>query len=831
VPTQPLSDVRVLELADGIAGSYAAKLFADYGADVIKVEPPGGDRVRLAGPFPDGAPDPEQGALHLHLDTNKRSVVADLSDPDGQALVRHLLPSVDVVIDAHPPGALQGWGLGFAALRALQPTITLVQISPFGQDGPYAGYLGEEIVYYAMGGPMCSTGVEEREPVKLAGDVVQYQCGNMAATAAMAAMLTARANGRAVSVDISNLETQEGSIDRRLAFLLGAAYNGRLVRREGTQRLSPAPTGIYPVADGYVQIITIPAWVPRMLATLEDPGLAEHFSTDAWLVDPETPARCDEVLYPWLLTRTRQEAMEAAEANKWPVTALNLPVELLDDPHFTERAFLVEVDHPATGPVRQPGPPFRMDDGWKIRRPAPLLDQHGDEVRAEEVQARPAPAATDGQRLPLEGIRVLDLTVVWAGPYVTMLLADLGAEVIRVDNPWLFPSSTKGFAPRLSKELADALGALAGAFPEGDPGEDPWNRHAMFNCHARNKRIVTLDLGKPLGVETFLQLAEISDVVVENNAAGVVDKLGIGWDALHARNPRLSMLRMPPMGLNGAYHDYVGFGAHFEALSGLTALRGYHDADPTSTTSVFHMDPASGAAGAFAVMNALKRRDETGTGSLIELAQSENVMQHIGEYFVDASRTGRTHQPLGNRHRSRAPQGCYPCAGRDRWAVISVGDDDQWRGLQAAMGRPAWADDPRFGTPQGRHDAHDEIDAGIAGWTSQLDPDEVFHRCQAHGVPAGPVMNELDALADPHLRARGFFRPNVSPSIDKEYDHPAHLWHWDGPDMRWGPIGAMGHDNDYVYRELLGLDEDRYRALEEDGHISLAYLDADGNPI
>src|SRR3546814_1483391 len=142
-------------------------------------------------------------------------------------------------------------------MRELQPTVALVQITPFGQDGPYAGYLGEEIVYYAMGGPMNSTGVDEREPVKLAGDVVQYQCGNMAATAAMAAMLTARANGRAVSVDISNLETQEGSIDRRLAFLLGAAYNGRLVPREGTQRLSPAPTGVYPVADGYVQIITI----------------------------------------------------------------------------------------------------------------------------------------------------------------------------------------------------------------------------------------------------------------------------------------------------------------------------------------------------------------------------------------------------------------------------------------------------------------------------------------------------------------------------------------------------------------------------------------------
>ena len=187
-----LQGIRILDLSRVLAGPWCTQTLADLGADVIKLEPPGGDRVRLAGPFPDDAVDVEQGAQHLHLDTNKRSVVADLSDPDGQALVRRLMPSVDVVIDAHPPGALDGWGLGFPALRDLQPTVALVQISPFGQDGPYAGYLGEEIVYYAMGGPMNSTGVDEREPVKLAGDVVQYQCGNMAATAAMAALSTAQ---------------------------------------------------------------------------------------------------------------------------------------------------------------------------------------------------------------------------------------------------------------------------------------------------------------------------------------------------------------------------------------------------------------------------------------------------------------------------------------------------------------------------------------------------------------------------------------------------------------------------------------------------------------
>ncbi|MDP1821451.1 MAG: CoA transferase [Acidimicrobiales bacterium] len=433
-------------------------------------------------------------------------------------------------------------------------------------------------------------------------------------------------------------------------------------------------------------------------------------------------------------------------------------------------------------------------------------------------------------RLPLEGVRVLDLTVVWAGPWCTMLLGDLGAEVIRLDNPYLFPSSTKGFAPRVSKEMAEALGPIVGAFPDKDPGERPWNRHAMFNCHARGKRMATVDLSKDSGREAVLRLVEASDVLVENNAARVLDKLGIGWDVLHARNPRFILLRMPPMGLTGPYHDFVGFGAHFEAVSGLTAVRGYRDADPTSTTSVFHMDPASGATGAFAIMAALRRRERTGEGCFIELPQAENVMQQIGELFVDAARTGRAHEPLGNRHPTRAPQGCYPCAGEDRWAVISVGSDQEWSGLRKAMGDPEWAAEARFATAEGRRDAHDELDDRISSWTSGVDPYDVFHRCQAEGVPAGPVMTEADAFVDPHLRDRGFFRENVS-SDAGTHDYPSHLWHWTGPEMNWGPIAGMGQDNQYVWREVAGLSEAELEQLDAEGHLSLDYLAPDGTPL
>lgn len=834
---QTLDGIRVLELAQGVAGPYCGKLFADFGAEVVKLEPPGGDPQRQAVVVPGDRPDLEQGAAFLHLNTNKRSIVADPEAPEGVNLIRRLVASSDLVIESYAPGTLDGWGLGFEALREVQPSLVLASVTAFGQTGPYADYVGEEIVHYAMGGPMYATGLVEREPVKLGGNIIQMQCGNMAATAALAALMTARGDGgEAIHVDISNFETQAGSIDRRLAFLLGYSYNGVNAPREATQRISPAPMGVYPVLDGYVQIITIPAWVPRMLATIDDPDLRKAYENPAWIFDPTTHEVTDGVLYPWLLERTKQEAMEAAQAHSWPLTALNSPADVIADGHFRERGFMVEVDHPAAGRIRQPGAPFRMAGGWALRRPAPLLDEHRDEVLAELARAASVRTATgarkkkEGTRLPLEGVRVLDLTVVWAGPYTTMLLADLGAEVIRVDNPWLFPSSTKGFAPRVSKEMAEMLGPLMAAFPDRDPGERPWNRHAMFNCHARGKKIVTLDLRSELGRETFLRLVDCSDVLVENNAARTVEKLGIDWDTLHARNPRFTLLRMPPMGVSGRYRDYVGFGAHFEALSGLTAIRGYADADPTSTTSVFHMDPASGATGAFAVMLAMLRREQTGEGSFIEFAQAENMINHIGEYFLDAARTDRHHEPIGNRHATRAPQGCYPCEGEPAWVVVSVGSDTEWAGLRAAMGDPAWASDERFDSAEGRRAHHDEIDEGIVTWTKGVGALDVFQRCQQAGVPAGPVLRESDVFVDPHLRARGFFRTNSSDDCGT-HDYPAHLWHWTGPEMAWGEVPCMGAANEEVYKGIVGMSDEEYAALEADGHIATGYLNPDGTSV
>ena len=823
--SQPLSGVRVVELAQGIAGPYAGKLLADFGADVVKVEPPGGDRSRQVGPFPtDGTGTrPETGALFLHLNTNKRSVVASPDD----ALVDQLVAGADIVIQCEPrPDP--------AELRERHPALVVLTVTSFGLTGPYAGYQGEEIVHIAYGGPMSATGSPEREPLKMGADIGQYQCGSVAAVAALAALARAEHTGEGAHIDLANTETQVASIDRRMTYLLYGAYRNQNVERSGGYALGPLPNGCRPAADGHVQVSTLINWIPRMLSVIDEADLSALYDDPLWILSETLPDEADAHLLGWTVSRPRQEAMEEAQAEGWPVTTVNRPVDVLADPHFTERGFFVEVDHPVAGPLRQAGPPIRMDEGWALRRPAPILGQHEAEIRAE-LAAAPSPApptsvpTADGDRLPLDGIRVLDMTVVWAGPYATCILGDLGADIVRVDNPYIFPSATRGVMPRPPAELVAEIGGIFGGYPDADPGDRPWNRKALFNAHARNKRSITLDLRKDLGRETFLRLIDHCDVMIENNSVDLLGKLGIDWDTLHARNDQLILLRMPSAGLDGPYRDYLGFGVNFEALCGLGAIRGYADGDLSENESVFHMDAASGSAGALATLLALRRRAETGRGELIELSQSENMLNHIGELLLQAARTGVEHQPLGNRHPTRAPQGCYPCQGEDAWAVISAGEAE-WEGLVAAMGQPSLATDARFATAADRQANHDALDELIAAWTATRTPREVFTTCQEHGVPAAPVLHELETFDDPHLQARGMFRPNGNADTGTHL-HPGHLWRWDGPDLRWGPLPVLGGDNEDVLRHLVGLTAEEYAALDAEGHLSLDYLGPDGQPL
>lgn len=839
--SQPLEGINVVEFAQGVAGPYAGKLLAGYGADVIKVEPPSGDSTRRVRPFRADSSDQghsdqdvEDSSLFLHLNTSKRSVIDPRTNGNPTVDLDALLAWADVVVQSEPsPDPIE--------LRRQHPNLVIATVTPFGLTGPYAGFVGEEIIHYAFGGPMSASGAPEREPLMMGGNLGQYQCGTIAAVSILGGLAHRDRHGDGVHIDLSNVDTQVGSIDRRMTYLLYAAYRGGNVDRTGGYRQSALPNGCRPTLDGHVQISTFPNWIPKMLSVIDDPAYAEIFEDPDFIADEDVPEQVDAHVLGWTLTQEKQQAMETAQALGWPVTALNAPVDLLADPHFQEQKFFAPIDH-GSGPVLHPGAPVRLKQGWAVSRPAPALGQHTDEIATELKRngaSYPAsdltspdpssPSSPSDMSLPLDGLRILDMTVVWAGPYATCILGDLGAEIIRVDNPWLFPSATRGILARPSKELIDDIGGIMGGYPDGEPGDRPWNRVGLFNAHARNKKSVTLNIQEPLGREAFLKLVENCDMLIENNSVDLLSKLGIDWDVVRERNPKFILLRMPSVGLAGPYKNYRGFGVNFEALCGLGSLRGYPDGDPSENESVFHMDAASGSAGAFAALMALRRRDTTGVGELVELSQSENMLNHIGEYLIDAHRTGERHSAIGNRHSSRAPQGCYPCRGEDAWVVISIGTDQQWIDLCQLSGKD-WDRDHRFGTVAGRRQHHDEIDELIASWTATLEPAEIFTACQGKSIPAAPVLHELEAMADPHLNERGMFRSNSCPDTG-HHTYPGHLWRWDGPDLKWGPLPVLGGDNEDVLHRVAGLSQAEIEKLRQERHLSLDFLDPNGNPV
>jgi crotonobetainyl-CoA:carnitine CoA-transferase CaiB-like acyl-CoA transferase len=379
-----LADIKVLDLTHHIAGPYCTKLLADFGADVIKVErPDGGDPARRYGPFPHDEPHPEKSALFLHLNTNKRGITLNLKSAAGKDLLKALVQEVDVLVENFSPRVMPGLGLAYDTLEALKPRLIMTSISNFGHTGPYRDYRAQDIVIYAMGGPMRATGVAGRQPLKMAGNLMQYQAGTMAATATMVGLFAARRHGVGQHIDLSLFETHAGTVDRQSTFLTAYAYAGEESRRQPPGPQGVLPRGIYPCLDGYICIYVTNEWWPRLARMLERPDLLTdpRFATPAARLNPEHQPDFDLIFYPWLLERTKQEIMERAQAARVLATAVNTPEDVLRDEHFRARGFFVEVEHAIAGRVTQPGAPFRLSETpWSIRRPAPRLGEHNLEV-------------------------------------------------------------------------------------------------------------------------------------------------------------------------------------------------------------------------------------------------------------------------------------------------------------------------------------------------------------------------------------------------------------------------------------------------------------------
>jgi benzylsuccinate CoA-transferase BbsF subunit len=386
----------------------------------------------------------------------------------------------------------------------------------------------------------------------------------------------------------------------------------------------------------------------------------------------------------------------------------------------------------------------------------------------------------------LHNIRILDFSWVLAGPYGTRLLADFGAEVIKIQ-------------PLMAEE------------------DDTFSR-GYYNAWNRNKLGITLNLNKPEGIGIVKKLVKISDAVVENFSPRVMTNWGLDYPELQKIKPEIILLSLSVMGHSGPWKDFSGFGPTVQAFSGITYLTGY-PGQPPSGIGYSYADHVAGLYASLAIMSALEYRLKTGKGQYIDLSQTEAMSSLMADAIIDHTLKGKTPEPAGNSSLQAAPHGVYPCLGKDRWCAIAVTTDEEWEGFKRAVGNPGWTAETRFATLTGRLQNANTLDGLVEAWTKNHSPEEVMAVLQKEGVPAGVVQNAADLACDPQLKERGFFIDLEHPVLGKTISDasPIHLSNDPAEYRRAAP--TRGQDNGYVYRQLLGLKDDEIERLKRDGVI------------
>ncbi len=759
-----LHGLRVLDRTGGIAGPYCAKILADAGADVVKVEAPEGDPLRHRG----------SGALFEYLNAGKRSVTVEAA----------LGERADVVLSDDPRFVTER--------RGAQPAQVTATITPFGRDGPWVGRPWTEFTLQAACGSTGQRGVPEGPPLAAGGRVGEWAAGTYAAVAVLAGVRQAQRTGTGVDVDVAILDCMAVSLITYPS--LFASFTG-WPALAGTGRTIQVPS-LEPTKDGCFVVTTNSAQqFQDFLVMIERPDLLE---------DPDLPqvakrfARRDEFLAAvrrHTRTRTTAEMLDEAGLFRLPAAPVLDPAGVLDFEHFGARQVF---ERSASGRFVQPRVPYRLS-GCPSRRPgpSPALGQHDGaswpaRPRPDGAAATIAPAA-----LPLQGVQIVDCTAWWAGPSATNALAALGADVVKVE------STTR----------PDPMRLMSVRRP---PTDEWWEWGPVFHGVNLTKRAVTLDLGSPEGLALFRRLLGQADLLVENFTPRVMDQFGLDWESVHELNPRLVMVRMPAFGLDGPWRDRTGFAQTMEAVSGLTWRTGFPDDLPTLVLGA--CDPVAGMHAAAAALLGLARRDATGVGLLVESVMVEAALNMAAEALVEYSAAGTVLGREGNRGPDAAPQGVYRCAGEDAWVALAVEDDAQWAALVQALDRPDWAQAESLSTESGRHRQHDELDRHLSAWTSRLPADRVVDLLSAAGVPAEVVIAARDVVHNPQLQFRRLFEDEDHP-VTGHHPVPMLPFRLAGSD-RWlrAPSPTLGQHNDEVLAEL-GLDQHQRDALRRDGII------------
>ncbi len=611
-----IGDTLIVDMADEL-GSFASRLLADLGARVIKVERPGGDASRGIGPFlkDDGASGEGISLSFSYHNANKLGIILDIERKEGRRSLRAILKEADVLIETFPAGYLASLGLGHGRLKRINPALIQLSITGFGTTGPRRAFRSCDSVLSACSGQMYVSGPREGPPLAFPGGQSRYASSLFGAVAVLLALRKRRATGEGAYIDLSAQEALASTLDH---VMVDYFSDHAITRRRGSVYGSGL-SSILPCRDGHVEATILQNW-ETLLELMASVGKAEDLAGEKWLDEAYRVAHFDhitEVVEKWTKGHDRNELFELGQAMRLPWAPLSSLAEVLTCPQLAARRFFVETGLPGSrSSLPFPGLPYRISSfSPRLPRAAPLPGEHTDQVLQEfspgRGKRRPArrgpddPARKAADRSALSGVRVLDLTRVLAGPYATRVLADFGAEVIKVQS-----SKT-----------------AHGSEENGTPYFAAWNR---------NKRSVTIDLGRPEARGIMLRLAACSDVVVENFSSRVMANWGLTYDTLKEVRPDVIMASISAAGQTGPWKDIVAFGPTFHALSGLTSAFSASGGTPVCPGHAYG-DTIIGLYGALAILAALERRESAGVGAYIDLSGYEAVCTLLGPGLLEAA--------------------------------------------------------------------------------------------------------------------------------------------------------------------------------------------------
>jgi crotonobetainyl-CoA:carnitine CoA-transferase CaiB-like acyl-CoA transferase len=847
-----LSEVRVVELSDEKA-EYCGLLLAGLGADVVKVERPGGDPTRRIGPFYEDKPDLERSLFFWNHNRGKRSVVLDPEVEAERTRLLDLISRADVFLESTEPGYLDRLGLGQAELRKRFPNLIVVRMSPFGDEGPWANFKSSDLVHLALGGPMMNCGydpqpdgVYDTAPVAPQMWHAYYIAGEQCAMGVLAALIHQRRTGQGqyVSCAIHEAVAKNTELDL-MNWVMRRAPLYRQTCRHAAETVTVAPT-INHTKDGR-WILTLPfrgadtAGLSKFVEAHGLPGEEVQEQAEAESVGRAIPGSSPEhsaIKFAELGSRLWRKYLfedapwKDAQAAGLFCTPLRKPHENIEDEHWAQRQTYAEVEHPELGRsfTYVVSKWLSSTSPWKAGRRAPLVGEDAAEVLSTgfwptRVPAQPKAPLADpklsarGKPFALQGVRVCDFTWFLASAGSTRFLSAFGAECIKIE--WKGNPDTRmgAFAPiggRQAREVA--TGPL--------PGINDPNMGGQFNNKNPGKLGVSLNVRHPEGLEIARRLVSLSDVVAEGFSPGVMDKWGLGYGVLRKLRPEIIYAQQSGMGTRGVYGRFRALGPVAAALGGCSEMSGLPEPAMPAGWGYSYLDWIAAYSFALAIMGAVYQRDRTGRGQHIDASQTETGIFLTGVSTLDWSANGRSWRRYGNRspYKPAAPHGAYRCRGDDRWLAISCFTEAEWAALCRVAEHAEWAADPRFATLQARLANQDALDVAVTRWTAQHDDYELMFKLQAAGVAAGVCQTAEDRCdKDPQLAALDWLTEVTGTKIGtwpvaevpvKLTETPSHIG---GPVNRGAP--CYGEDNEYVYGDLLGMTQREIGRLIEQGII------------